>query len=134
MHLEQRAYQHLRELHIEPPTQGHIERLVTSALHRYEQSYFANTAARLPNSVKVKLRQPLDEPSAGKLLVSRWTMTFAVAVRCFRESPNGNGGRPARDTAIVAYGKCAGAYLVSGLPLILNALARPKWLLPHLCR
>jgi TnpA family transposase len=57
VYLEQRAYQHLRELHIEPPTQGRIERLVTSALHRYEQSFFANTAARLPDSVKVKLRR-----------------------------------------------------------------------------
>jgi hypothetical protein len=57
VYLEQLAYQQLRQLQIEPPTRGRMERLVSSALHQYEQAFFADTAARLPNIVKVKLRQ-----------------------------------------------------------------------------
>jgi TnpA family transposase len=57
VYLEQLAYQQLRQLQIEPPSRGRMERLVTSALHQYEQAFFADTAARLPNIVKVKLRQ-----------------------------------------------------------------------------
>ena len=57
VYLEQLAYQRLRQLHIEPPTKGQVERLVTSALHQYEQSFFIDTASRLPEPVKTKLRQ-----------------------------------------------------------------------------
>lgn len=57
VYLEARAYQRLRQMHIEPPTQGRLARLVISALHRYEQSFFAATAARLPEPVKRNLRQ-----------------------------------------------------------------------------
>ena len=34
-----------------------MDRLITSALHHYEQSFFVATAARLPESVKANLRQ-----------------------------------------------------------------------------
>ncbi len=57
IYLEQLCYQRLRQLHIEPPTQGQLERLVTAALHQYEQAFFAATAARLSEEVKAHLRQ-----------------------------------------------------------------------------
>ena len=47
-----RAYQRLHQMQIEPPTKGRMERLVTSALHRYEHLFFASTAARLPRQSK----------------------------------------------------------------------------------
>jgi hypothetical protein len=54
-HLVQLAYGRLRQLHIEPPTQGRMERLVASARHRYDQQYFEETASRLPELVKTRL-------------------------------------------------------------------------------
>jgi len=57
VYLEQLAYQRLRQLQIEPPTRGRLERLIRSAVHQYEQAFFTDTAARLPNIVKLKLRQ-----------------------------------------------------------------------------
>jgi TnpA family transposase len=57
VYLQERAYQRLRQLSIEPPTQGRLERLVISAMYRYEQTFFATTAARLSESVKSNLRQ-----------------------------------------------------------------------------
>jgi TnpA family transposase len=56
-YLEQLVEQRLQQLHIEPPTKGQIERLVTSAIHRHAQSFFTDTAAKLSESVKAKLRQ-----------------------------------------------------------------------------
>ncbi len=57
VYLEERAYQRLRQMHIEPPTPGRLQRLVISALHGYEQSFFTTTAARLPDPIKRNLRQ-----------------------------------------------------------------------------
>ena len=56
-HLAQRAYQRLSESQIEPPTEGRMARLVRSALYQYEQSFFENTAAHLPELGKKKLLQ-----------------------------------------------------------------------------
>ncbi len=56
-HLEQRAYARLRSLHLEPPPSARMDRLVRSALHAYEQTFFAETAARLPEAVKLNLQQ-----------------------------------------------------------------------------
>lgn len=52
VYLEERAYQRLRQMQIEPPTKGRMQRLVSSAMHRYEQSFFMRTAARLPEPVR----------------------------------------------------------------------------------
>lgn len=57
VHLEQLAYQHLQKQHIEPPTKRQIERLITSALHQYEQSFFDATAACLSEETKEQLQQ-----------------------------------------------------------------------------
>lgn len=56
-HLAQLAYARLRQLHIEPPKQGRMERLVASARHRYDQQFFTETASRLPELVKTRLRR-----------------------------------------------------------------------------
>src|SRR5215212_3166431 len=57
VYLTQLAYQHLRRLQIEPPTQGRMERLVMSAIRQYEQTFFKTTAARLTEETKGKLQQ-----------------------------------------------------------------------------
>jgi TnpA family transposase len=54
-YLAQLAYGRLRQLHIEPPTQGRMERLVASACHRYDQHFFKATGARLSETVRAKL-------------------------------------------------------------------------------
>lgn len=56
-YLTQLAYQHLRRLQIEPPTQGRMERLVISAVYQYEQTFFETTAARLSKETKEKLQR-----------------------------------------------------------------------------
>lgn len=55
IYLEDRIYTRLRELHIEPPTKGRVKRLVTSAIHRYERVFFAQTVERLPIDVRNRL-------------------------------------------------------------------------------
>ncbi|MCB8972602.1 MAG: Tn3 family transposase [Ardenticatenaceae bacterium] len=55
-HLAQLAYARLRQLHIEPPKQGRMDRLVASARHRYDQQFFEKTARRLPELVKTRLK------------------------------------------------------------------------------
>lgn len=60
-YLIQLAYGRLRQLHIEPPTSGRMERLVTSALHQYEQSFFTHTAKRLSAQVKANLQQLIHQ-------------------------------------------------------------------------
>ena len=57
VYLEQLCYQRLLKAYIEAPTKGQMGRLIKSALHRYEQSFFADTAAHLSPSVKENLRQ-----------------------------------------------------------------------------
>lgn len=56
-YLTQQAYRHLRQLHLEPPTRGRMDRLVTSALYQYEQAFFSRTEARLSEKVKTALQQ-----------------------------------------------------------------------------
>lgn len=55
------AYSRLRQLHIEPPTSGRMERLVTSALYQYEQAFFTHTAQHLPAQVKTNLQQLIHQ-------------------------------------------------------------------------
>lgn len=45
----------LREVKVEPPTAGRIERMVRSALHRGEELLFAQVSARLPEPVRTRL-------------------------------------------------------------------------------
>ena len=55
IYLEELVYDRLRKLHIEPPSQGRVKRLVTSAIHRYEQTFFTQTVKRLSPEVKIRL-------------------------------------------------------------------------------
>ncbi len=57
VYLEQLCYQRLLKVYIEAPTKGQMGRVIKSALHRYEQSFFADTATHLSPSVKENLRQ-----------------------------------------------------------------------------
>ena len=61
VYLTQLAYQHLRELQIEPPTQGRMDRLVISAVYEYEQTFFDTIAARLSAESKAKLRDLIHQ-------------------------------------------------------------------------
>jgi len=68
--LEDQAYNRLRALHIEPPSARQMRRLVRSALHRYEQAIFVQTAERLSPEVRQRLQDLMghteevdDEPS-----------------------------------------------------------------------
>jgi hypothetical protein len=55
-YLEERVYDRLRKLRIEPPSKKQIKRLISSAIHRYEQTFFTQTAAHLSEEVKTRLR------------------------------------------------------------------------------
>lgn len=56
-HLEQIAYQHLKDQLIEPPTAGRMKRLVLSAIHQYEREFFSETAKHIPAETRNRLRQ-----------------------------------------------------------------------------
>lgn len=55
-HLEKIAYQRLKEQKIEPPTEGRMRRLTLSAIHRYEQRFFTQTASKINEDVQSKLK------------------------------------------------------------------------------
>ncbi len=46
--LKEIVYQKFRELHLEPPTPGQIERLIRSSLHKQETQFCAETLSKLP--------------------------------------------------------------------------------------
>ncbi len=52
VYLEEQVYDQLRKRHIEPPSQKQVKRLITSAIHNYEQAFFAQTAERLSPEVR----------------------------------------------------------------------------------
>ncbi len=56
IYLEELVYDRLRKLHIEPPSKGRVERLIRSAIYRYEQAFFAQTVECLSPDVKARLR------------------------------------------------------------------------------
>jgi TnpA family transposase len=55
IYLEEIVYERLRKLHIEPPTRDRVKKLVISAVYNHEQSFFIQTAERLPTEAKAKL-------------------------------------------------------------------------------
>jgi hypothetical protein len=57
LHLEKIAYQHLKAQKIESPTEGRMRRLTLSTVHRYEQRFFAATAAKISTEVQANLQQ-----------------------------------------------------------------------------
>jgi TnpA family transposase len=60
-HLAQRLYQHLRREHIEPPTQKQVDRLIASAMDRYEKAFFTRICDRLSPAVRVRLRHLIHQ-------------------------------------------------------------------------
>jgi TnpA family transposase len=60
IYLEELVYDRLRKLRIEPPSHQQVKRLVTSAIYRYEQVFFAQTAACLSPEAKARLRDLID--------------------------------------------------------------------------
>lgn len=53
--LESAAFEHLRELKIEPPTLSRLERIIRSALYNFEDKFFQNTVAQLSSQTKSKI-------------------------------------------------------------------------------
>jgi TnpA family transposase len=60
-YLEQIARQRLRQLHIEPPTRGRLERLINGAIARYRQEFFEMTTANLSKATKTSLNQLITQ-------------------------------------------------------------------------
>ena len=56
IYLEKMVYDRLRKLRMEPPTKKQIKRLISSAIHSYEQTFFTQTDERLSQEVKTRLR------------------------------------------------------------------------------
>ncbi len=49
------VYQRFRELHIEPPTPGRIERLIRSAIHQHETNFCAHTLSKIPPQTREQI-------------------------------------------------------------------------------
>jgi TnpA family transposase len=56
IYLEELVDDRLRKLRIEPPSRKQVKRLITSAIHRYEQTFFVQTVEHLSPEVKSRLR------------------------------------------------------------------------------
>jgi Domain of unknown function (DUF4158)/Tn3 transposase DDE domain len=61
--LEIAAKERLRHLKLEPPTQERLERIVHSAIRRFEENFGDSTAQRLSSSVRQKLDELLETTS-----------------------------------------------------------------------
>lgn len=57
------AYNRLRSLKIEPPTPERLERIVRSAIRRFEDNFCDSTAQQLSTSVRQKLDELLETTS-----------------------------------------------------------------------
>jgi len=62
LYLEALVYDQLRKQALEPPSRKQVKRLVTSAIHRYEQAFFAWTMERLSPEVRRQLHSLIDHP------------------------------------------------------------------------
>lgn len=63
-HLEAAVSQRLRELKLEPPSQGQVERLIRSAMRTVEKSFCASIFNQIPSSSLSKLDRLLDTEGA----------------------------------------------------------------------
>jgi TnpA family transposase/HPt (histidine-containing phosphotransfer) domain-containing protein len=55
LYLVEQIYNRCRKLQIEPPSQKQVKRLITSAIHRYEQAFFMQITETLTPEVKKRL-------------------------------------------------------------------------------
>lgn len=62
-HLKERVYRRFHELKIVPPTPDRIERLIRSAIHKYEESFFQATYLKLPSTSLAQLDSLIDSIS-----------------------------------------------------------------------
>ncbi len=62
-HLKERVYRRFHELKIVPPTPDRIERLIRSAIHTYEESFFQATYQKLPSTSLAQLDSLIDSIS-----------------------------------------------------------------------
>ncbi|WP_214629638.1 hypothetical protein [Paenibacillus agaridevorans] len=62
-HLKERVYRRFHELKIVPPTSDRIERLIRSALHTHEESFFQGTYQKLPSTTLAQLDFLIDSIS-----------------------------------------------------------------------
>ena len=65
VYLTELVYSQLKKHHIEPPSRGRVNRLITSALYRYEKRLFAQTFEHLSSETKIRLRNLIK--NTGKL-------------------------------------------------------------------
>jgi hypothetical protein len=65
-HLREVVYARFRNLRLEPPTSDRLNRLIHSALHTYEERFFAAISDRLLINTKQRLQQLLQAGSAGQ--------------------------------------------------------------------
>lgn len=63
-HLEAAIFQRLRELKLEPPSQGQVERLIRSAIRTVEKSFCASIFNQIPSSSLSKLDRLLETEGA----------------------------------------------------------------------
>lgn len=62
-YLRETTYKRLREQQLEAPSEDQIERLVNSAIHRYQRAFFEETYRKLPQQSRIELRNLLSEAS-----------------------------------------------------------------------
>ena len=63
-HLREIIYQHLKDQQLEPPSEEQLERIINSALHRYQAEFFRQTYQKLPQVSRIRLRNLLSEASS----------------------------------------------------------------------
>ena len=99
-HVQDLVYARYRELHVEPPTPDQVERLIRSALHTYEERFFAQIAARLSPTSQARLQQLLSATmTAGASSVEAANDPTAED-RPFWLELRRDPGRPSLDTAL----------------------------------
>lgn len=62
-HLQAHIYRRFREFKIVPPSPDRIERLIRSAIHTYEESFFQATFQKLPSSTLTQLDSLIESIS-----------------------------------------------------------------------
>ncbi len=76
--LELAARERLRHLKIEPPTPERLERIVRSAIRRFEDNFCEKSAEKLSSSVRTKLDELLETKDDGNVKINRINYELAV--------------------------------------------------------
>ena len=85
--LKAAMYQHCRDCHIEPPTPDRLERLLRTALHRFDERFCASVFDRLPPEKRTRLDALLHPPESAATMADEASEPGPAVLHALKADP-----------------------------------------------